>query len=158
MSLFNSSTDAFLSCQQFEPKVPSFPQRDLEVLCVFHNVIHSLSRQFSKPLAILDLRTPPIPLLGRHNGSRDDAAMRVGQKQCQYISVPWFRRGFELEWSHSMLKGVGEGTEPSLSGHDSTYSLHFGSLLLDAVEFFDALMVISSSISFKSLAVSTRSL
>lgn len=46
-----------------------------------------------------------------------------------------------------MLKDVGEGKEPPFSGRDSAYFLHFGPFLLDAVEFFDTLMVILSKIS-----------
>ena len=67
---------------QIEPQFLSFLQRDRKVY-IFHDMIHNLIRQCRKPLAISDLRTPPILLLGWHIGSRDDAAMRVNQKERQ---------------------------------------------------------------------------
>lgn len=104
---------------QLEPKFLSFLHRDRKVLHIFHYLIHDFFRQLLKPLAISDLRTPPIPLLRRHVGSRDDTAMRVDQKQCQYLSVSWLRRVFELEWRHSVLEDVREGKKPPLSRDDS---------------------------------------
>lgn len=57
-----------------------------------------------------------------------------------------------------MLKDVRESKQPSLPCHDSTYFLHFGPILLNAIQFFDAIMIILSNISDNELAGSTRSL
>ena len=68
--------------------------------------------------------------------------MRINQEKRQYLSVPWFRRVFELERSDPVLKDIRESKESSLSGHDSADFLHFGPILFDAVEFFNTLIVI----------------
>ena len=84
--------------------------------------------------------------------------MRINQEERQYLSVPWFRRIFELERSHSVLKYIGESKEPSLSCDNLTYFLYFGPILLYAVEFFDTLMIILGKVSDKSSVRSTRRL
>ena len=84
--------------------------------------------------------------------------MRINQEERQYLSVAWFRRVFELERSHSVLKDVRESKEPSLSCHHSTYFLHFGPILLNAIQFFDTVVIILSNISDKDSAGVTGSL
>ena len=49
-----------------------------------------------------------------------------------------------------MLEDIRKCKEPPLSGQDSAYFLNFGSILLNAVEFFDTFMVILSQISVES--------
>ena len=76
--------------------------------------------------------------------------MRINQEECQYLSVSWFRRIFELEGSHSVLEYIRESKEPSLSRKTLTYLLHFGPILLYAVEFFDTFMIILDEVNDKS--------
>ena len=57
-----------------------------------------------------------------------------------------------------MLKYIGESKEPSLSCNNLTYFLHFGPILLYAVEFFDTIMIILGKVSDKSSVRSTRML
>ena len=136
---------------QLKPKLLSFFHRDREVIYVFHNLIHNLFGHARKPLAISDLGTPPTLLLRRHIGSRDDAAMRINQEERQYLSVPRFRRIFELERSHSVLKYIWESKEPPFSCDNLTYLLHFGPILLYAVEFFHTIMIVLGKVSDKLL-------
>ena len=55
-----------------------------------------------------------------------------------------------------MLEDVREGKKPSLSGDDSAYFLHFGPILLNAVEFFSTLVVILSRVSLENLRGGTK--
>ena len=84
--------------------------------------------------------------------------MRIDQEERQDLSVPWFRGVFELERSHSVLEYVWESKEPSLSCDDLADFLHFGPILLYAVEFFDTFMIILGEVSDKSSVRSTRRL
>ena len=57
-----------------------------------------------------------------------------------------------------MLKYIEESQEPPLSCNNLTYLLHFGPILLYAVEFFNALMIILGRVSDKRSIRSTRRL
>ena len=72
--------------------------------------------------------------------------------------MSWFRRVFKLERIHPVLKDIPESNEASIFCYDSTYILHFRPLLRDAVEFFEALVIMLSKVSDKNSAGSTRSL
>lgn len=84
--------------------------------------------------------------------------MGINQEERQYLSVPFFRRVFELERSNPVLKDIGKDEEPSLSCQHSTSLLHAKLILLEALEIFDASMIILGQASDNNLAKITRSL
>lgn len=114
----------------FELSLPLLHQIFARPLCLLHAdrevahfVIHAISEFLGKLLegfVLVDLLSPPVPLLRRDIGGRWNQDIWIHEEQCKQLAVSWLCRVRELEGRDPMLKHVRKDEETILAGQDLT--------------------------------------